>query len=293
MEAKDKLELAEKILGIATKLCVFVGSIVLLSYCWSIKYFPKDISVGDGLLFIFVAVGFGAVYLIFAISITSFGILLRPVWHLFQKIGIWIGRIFCKVQRKTFTYSPFEMRPGGIEYFALALFGLLIVIDLSIKNVYSLPPLLLASFGCALLWNSSQSNDRIIDELSRISSPSEEEKNKLQKLRKTQPYLPIFVVAIALMVGGVYGDLAVRAMKVLHIRKDVATVHIKKPYSTLASESGANGLNSNFGEEYLRYPDSAVLLDGFGSKVVVSLKMSNGKTAQISIPSDHIMIIDR
>ena len=47
-----KLDVLGKILSLTFKLGVVLGSAVLLFYCWRIGYFPQDVAIGDGLLFI-------------------------------------------------------------------------------------------------------------------------------------------------------------------------------------------------------------------------------------------------
>src|SRR5699024_10521964 len=80
-ELDKKLDVLGKILSFSFKLGVLVGGSVLLFYCWKIGYFPQDASVGDGFLFIILAIAFGGVYLFFVMCLTSLGLLLRPVWH--------------------------------------------------------------------------------------------------------------------------------------------------------------------------------------------------------------------
>ncbi len=290
MDLKDKLEIVDKSLGIAAKLGITIGSMVLLYYCWSIDFFPRDVSVGDGLLFIFVAIGFGVVYLFFVASITSLGILLRPFWHLFQSCYIWIGKRWAKLVKKPFSYEPFELKPGGIEHLVFAVFGLVLVALFTIKDITRFPTLLLASFGCALLWSSYQNVDGKLRKIASNPQLSEEEREHMPRLEKSKALLPWLIIAIPLVIGGIYGEMTNASMRLLNIRNDSATAHIKKPYATILTASGIAGAKSELGDDYLRYENAEILFSGLGSVAVVAITNPNGASMKLSIPSDFILL---
>lgn len=289
MELKNKLEIIDMSLGIAAKIGITVGSLILVCYCWSIDFFPKDISVGDGLLFIFVAVGFGTVYLFFVASLTSLGVLLRPLWYVLQSSGIWIGERWAKLRNKTLSYEPFDLKPGGLEHLTFAAFGLILVTLFSIKDVSRLPTLLLASFGCALLWSSYQDVDAKLRKISSSPQPSDGERERIPRLEKSKALLPWLIISIPLLIGGVSGEMTSGTMRLLMLRNDDATAHIKKPYATILSTSGITGAKSEIGDDYLRYEHAEILFSGLGSTTVVSLKNLNGSSMKLTIPSDHIL----
>ena len=290
MELKDKLEVIDKSLGIAAKIGITVGSLILLYYCWSIDFFPRDISVGDGLLFIFVAVGFGVAYLFFVASLTSLGVLLRPLWHGLQCLGMWIGKAWVKFRKKALSYDPFDLKPGGIEHITFATFGLILVVLFSIKDISRLPTLLLASFGCALLWNSYQNVDSKLRKISSNPQPSDEERERMPKLEKSKAFLPWLIISLPLLIGGVTGEMISGTMRILNLRNDTATAHIKKPYTAILLTRGiSTGVKSEIGDDYLRYENAEILFSGLGSTTVVSLKNPSGGKMQLTIPSDHVL----
>lgn len=290
MDLKDKLEIIDKSLGIAAKIGITIGSMVLLGYCWSIDFFPRDVSVGDGLLFIFVAIGFGAVYLFFVASLTCMGVLLRPFWHFLQSHGIWVGERWAKFRKKSFSYEPFELKPGGLEHLVFALVGLILVALFSLKDISRLPTLLLASFGCALLWSAYQDVDIKLRNISSSPQPSDEERARIPRLEKSKALLPWLIIAIPLLIGGITGEMTAGAMRLLKIRNDSVTAHIKKPYATILSTSGIAGAKSELGDDHLRYENAEILFSGLGSVAVVAIKSPNGASMKLSIPSDYILL---
>ena len=118
-----KLDVIGKILSLAFKLGVVVGGAVLLFYCWKIGYFPQDASVGDGLLFILLAIAFSGAYLFFVVCLTSLGLLLRPVWHGLQSLLVLLLKGYEKITGKTARYNTFAIENGGRELFVLHCLG--------------------------------------------------------------------------------------------------------------------------------------------------------------------------
>lgn len=270
---KDKLEVAEKIVGLFGKFGIILGSVILLYYCKLIGYLPKEISIGDGLLFIFLAVGFGGVYLFFATCIAGLGLLLGPIWRRLQSIGMRVGRKYCSIRRRAYNYRPFEVLPIRGEYLLFGIFGGLFVFLFAMQNLWVLPRLLLASFVSAFVLYLYRSNSLLVKKIDAEQTPTDEDRDKRERVRKVQSFLPLILLVTPLVIGGIQSDLIIGAMRLLNIRKDAVTVHLKKPYTILAQEHGVVGTKSNFGDDFLQYPRSKVLLNGFGQNVVLSLRV--------------------
>src|SRR6185312_16214344 len=56
-DLKDRLEIAQLIFSLLYKAVLVVGLILVASYCFHIGFFPKGLSVGDTILFIFTVLG--------------------------------------------------------------------------------------------------------------------------------------------------------------------------------------------------------------------------------------------
>jgi hypothetical protein len=211
---------------------------VLLFYCWGIGYFPRDISVGDGLLFILFAIAFGGVYMFFFMSLTSLGISLRPLWHGLQRLFLLLLKGYEKVTGKETNYTPFVIEKGGLELLVFAIFGLFFIWGFSLADIKVLSTLVMCTWGCALLWSSYQQNSREIDQLENKESVTEEETKRLARLNNFQPVALGIILVIPLLIGGVSGKLLDGAMRLANVRADTATIHIKEPYVKFAKING-------------------------------------------------------
>lgn len=286
-----KLDMISKALNLAFKLSVIIGGAVLLFYCWRIEYFPRDVSVGDGLLFIMVAIAFGGIYLFFTLCLTSLGIALKPLWHVLQSVFQFALKLLNKWNNRNIVYKPFRIEQGGKSNFVFAVFGLLFVLGFSLNNLEVFTTLMLSMWVCAFIWSTHQQNSIEIRSIESKDDSSEDEKAKAERLRSHQLLLLIVIISTPLFIGGVTGKLLDGAMRLANVRTEKAVVHIKEPYITYASESGVTGSKSNFGEKYTRIEDVIVLFNGFGGDVVIKAKSESNNYVNLTIPADHVYII--
>lgn len=77
--SKEDLEKINEMLKIAFKANLIIGGLVMMSYYYLIGFFPYDLSVGDGLLFIGVAIAFGFIDLLFITLFSCVGFKLRGI----------------------------------------------------------------------------------------------------------------------------------------------------------------------------------------------------------------------
>lgn len=286
------IEVINSFLNLSFKSGIALGGAVFIFYCWRIGYFPQDASVGDGLLLILLAISFGGLYIFFIMSLTSLGIVFRPVWHGFQRLFLVLLKAFNKLSGKKIEYHPFTIEKARIEFFFFAMFGLFFVIWFSRLDIKILWTLTLCVWGSALIWSTYLQNHRDISTLEHKEIPTDNDIKRLRNLNSTQPFLVVIFLTLPLLVGGVTGELLDGAMRLANIRKDVAVVHIKEPYVTYAVEYGLIGEKSAFGSDFSKYRDITILFDGLGRNVVIEMKKATG-TVSFAIPSDHIYIIQK
>lgn len=288
-----KLDMISKALSLAFKLGVILGGAVFLSYCWRIEYFPRDVSVGDGLLFIMLAIAFGGIYLFFTLCLTNLEILLRQLWHGRKSVFHYALKLFNKVTNKNIEYKPFRIEQCGVSNCVFTVFGLLFVCGFSQNNLKIFTTLMLSTLVCAFMWSTHQQNSIEIRSIESKDDSSEDEKAKAERLRSHQLLWLIVIVSTPLFIGGVSDKLLDGAMRLANVRTEKAVVHIKEPYITYASESGVTGSKSNFGEKYTRIEDVNVLFNGFGGNVVIKAKSGSNNYVNLTIPADHVHIIAR
>ena len=98
---EQNLESVLKIVAVSSKFGVLVGGICVIAYSLRINYFPQDLSVGDGLLFIMAAACFGVIYAFFVGSLVSLGITVSPATRGVFQLIVW-GHM-CPVDFRTIT----------------------------------------------------------------------------------------------------------------------------------------------------------------------------------------------
>ncbi|MCT8468466.1 hypothetical protein KZO85_07755 [Chromohalobacter canadensis] len=286
-----KLDIVNKLLNLSFKFGVIAGGAVVLFYSWKIGYFPKDVSLGDGFLFLLLAITFGGVYLFFVVSLTSLGIVLRPLWHVLQNLYLKGAELYKKLKNEPLDYPGFTIEKPGFEHFVLAIFGLFFVVFFGLPEVKVLGTLILCTWVCALMWSICQQNGREIRELRAEELESDEQKDRLKRLSDAQPIFLGILLVLPLLIGGVSGKLLDGAMRLANVRSDQVTVHIKKPYVKYADEHGFKGSESRFGADYSKFENSSVLFNGFGKNVVIELYDEGMAPEKLVIPSDHVHII--
>jgi hypothetical protein len=293
LETLDKqLDIANKALSLAFKVGLIVGGSVFLGYCWKIGYFPRDVSIGDGLLFLMLAIAFGSIYLLFTASLTCLGITLRPIWHGIYRSFNYLVKLYNKVFGANKVVSEFNIITGKLEHFIFALFGLLFVWGFGSFDLKVLGSLILAVFGCALLWSGHQESGSEIIEIESKENLSADDNKRISFLKQHQKILAVVILFIPLLFGGVSGKLLDGAMRLSNVKEDKATIHVKKPYIKYVEEHNIKAKESNLGKDYGTFENMSILFNGFGKNAVL---IQNGvdKPINIIIPNDHLIVVQR
>ncbi|MDZ7320155.1 hypothetical protein N4G41_00715 [Kosakonia sacchari] len=286
----DKLDIANNLLNLIFKLGVALGGGVFVLYCWRIGYFPQDVSVGDGLLLILLAVTFGGFYLFFVASLVCLGITLRRVWQELQRLYSFSVNIFNKRTGKNITYTPSAIERMHPELLIFAAFGLFFVIGFGISDIITSATLLLCAWFSALMWRDYQQNAQNIFMLKHREPLTDDELKRLKKLSSNQPFFIAILLILPLVIGGVTGKLLDGTMRLANIRTEAAVVHIKEPYAKYAEEYGLKGEKSNLGTEYSKFSNVSILFNGFGKNVVMENKKPGG-VVQFVVPADQVYVV--
>lgn len=279
-------------LGLAAKTAVAIGAMILISYCWYIDYFPRDLSIGDGLLFIFIAAGFGFVYIFFVASLTSLGLTAVWLYNANKRMKSWMIRVRRRIQSKRkFSLEDLnENLPIGATCIGLTSFGILIVANLVNHNVYSIFPLGATIFLTTLLVYIFRAESSKIRQLKSRSLLTPREQQALGRLHTSRRVSVLLLIICPLAICGYTKVLTKVAMSLLNIRNESTVVDLKKPYSEIFTNRGIQGTDSEFGDEYTRFKDTKILLSGFGSQVVISMWKNCETEVKMPIPSDSIFI---
>lgn len=293
LEILDKqLDIANKALSLVFKVGLIIGGSVLLGYCWKIGYFPRDVSVGDGLLFFILAIAFGGIYLLFTASLTCLGVTLRPVWYGIYWVFSYGIEMYNMVFGSNKTVPEFNIITGKAEHLFFALFGLLFVWGFGYFDFKIVGSLIVAVFGCALLWSWHQESDNEILEIESKENITADDNKKVLLLKKQQKLLAFAIIIIPILFGGVSGKLLDGAMRLSNVKEDKVTVHIKKPYIKYVEEHNIEAKKSSLGKDYGTFENMNILFNGFGKNAVL---IQNGieRSVNIIIPNDHLIVVPR
>lgn len=278
---KEQAEKTNEILKILFKISLIIGVLAMISYCYLIGFFPYDLSIGDGLLFIGVALSFGFVY-IFLISLFScVGFKLRGVLLILAESLVRIRGD--KKQNEDLIYLI--PKKTDMILWIPAILGWLIIIKLLsgetiLEKITSLFLLVFSSWLSAHCISSYWELKK--EEVLNIEVPIK------KSIRLKVGYLIVFLT-FPLLTEEVMSTMSMGTMRLMKIRQDHVTVHVSNPYAQFAIEAGSNAEVSAMGKEYLKFKDVDVLFTGPGKNSV--LKFNNNKsTITIILPTEKLFI---
>lgn len=267
-----------------------VGGLCLLIYSNEIGQFPEGINLGEGLAFYLMSVGFLIAYTIFAFGVTSLGSLLMagpaiyieylrnkrsglrirsqpkinfwPMWHFYVIC-------FGSIALLAWIFYTTEHPRKGFEFIALPITqGVLLT--------------------CLVALQAKLDTHKVGIILGSVN----EEARKRQK-KDASTTFRIFLAFLALfpiVFNPILPTLVDAAFRVAQLRKESATIHIKKPWSERLVESGLPPEKSFLGTDYAKFSKVKVLLRSVGTKVVIALPDVKGNPPNLTVPADQIEV---
>lgn len=215
----EQLDITSKIIKISLQLGAGIGALIIIIYTAKVGYYPSGLTIGDGLLFIAVALSFGLCYSMVVFMLYSTAFALTPVWRAFH-----IREILLKLQAHTRIARRFEYPPLTSEHIPAALMGLIGMI-LIILSYFESPEIftgLIISVGWMALF---------FPFLTSIKS-DENDSVEVQKLKqKERIIMAASLYIIPLIVGGFHANVLDASMSLVGIRSGSATVQFQKDYA--------------------------------------------------------------
>ncbi len=95
---------------------------------------------------------------------------------------------------------------------------------------------------------------------------------------------------IPLLVGGVSGKLLDGSMRVINVRTENATVHIKDPYNKYVKQLGVLSEKSSFGNNFIKLKNITILLNGVGKHYVLRVRTKKNQSVKLVIPQEYINV---
>jgi len=278
-----------------SKLSIPLGGLCVVFYSLRIGYFPRDLSLSDGLLFTITAACFGMVYATLLLGLTALAVSFAPL----LKRGFGIALRLTGIRAERAHVKPDDMIPFHWAAPLLAAFGFLLIILLGRANHYAYLTLPLVSITLYLylslyviLGNRIKEATLTSRSAIHIEDVADHRKNRdVRDLQNNRLIALTFVAILPLFLGGVSGQLLDSAMSVAHVRIENATVYVKEPYSTLIPMSLQPKAPSS-PRDYSAFENVQVLFTGFGKSTVVAYP-KDGKTVKLEIPNDQVIIEGR
>jgi hypothetical protein len=253
---EKQLEIIPKILKVALQLGIGVGALIIIIYSGKVGYYPSGLTIGDGLLFIAVALSFGLSYSIVVLVLFCTAVLLTPFWRVGQLVVLKIYKICLKIKRSThqpeeFTFPPVTSDKLGIAF--IGFIGLLFIFLSYSKDpevFWGLASSVFLIAICYLLYNSL--NTSVDDTESQKKS-----KNKVQLIFVLVIYL------IPIVIGKFQGNVLDQTMRLIGVRSDSAIVQFDKDYQLFVDEI--------LKEKSQKIYEAKILYSGLGSSSVLQI----------------------
>ncbi len=252
-----QLDLIQKVLKILLQLGIGVGSLIILIYCGGIGYYPSGLTIGDGLIFIAVALSFGFSYSIVVFFLFCTAIVPTLFWRVVQLIFVHARKLWLKNKERTNEANKLKFPPLTLELIGVAVIGIIGVVfiaisfsrDIGLFIGLVLSVALMAFFY--LLLNSVRDNQE----------DSEQQRNKKKKVKLA---FMLAIYLIPLVVGRFQSNVLDQTMRTIGVRAESAVVQFREDYKPFVDAS----LDKEGKDLY----DARILFNGFGTSSVLEIE---------------------
>lgn len=272
-----------------------VGGLCLLMYSSEIGQFPEGMGLGEGLAFYAVCAGFLVAYVFYISICTATGCLL-------------LGWPAEQVQRALFRRLKARAKPASTNHVrtdfstmmewpvsALGAVGLVF----HVGYIYLSPqPTFAALFlfvpiaqgaGVVLLLIATRKRDHLDSGVLVSSDNSTDTGGARRNLSHLRRGLLVWLLVAPMLVLPDRLFLVDAAFRMVQLRKESATVHVKAPWSVKVAQSTLQKGPSFLGSDYVEFQKVKVLLRSVGQKVVIEFPTQAG-ARKLSIPSDAVYV---
>lgn len=253
---EKQLEIIPKILKVALQLGIGVGALIIIIYSGKVGYYPNGLTIGDGLLFIAVALSFGLSYSIVVLVLYGAAVLLTPLWQFGLFILLQIYKLWLKIKRSTLQPEVFKFPPLTTDNLGTTSVGFigLVIIFRNYNNdpelFWGLMSSVLLIAVCYLLYNSLDT--------------SEDDTESQKKSKKKVQLIFIFAIyLIPIVIGKFQGNVLNQTMRLIGVRSDSAIVQFDKDYQLFVNEL--------LKEKSQKTYEAKILYNGLGSSSVIEI----------------------
>jgi len=249
---------------------------------------PQGLSLGDGLLFLMVAIPFGLIYSLFLYSVLSSGIALY-----------WAIQFFCGLPRKFRGKQREYLRNAEIKVLIFSGVCVLPLFMFLMGNKHDIFVMFMIVLSVCLFyfftiktikWRESIKLGIVLPD-DKMPLKTQLNKKNNEDLSKMSFAICSFVVTIVLfplLSTSVIGQSLERAMYWAQVRVEHSILHVKHPYSSLLPENLINH-NAVTAQDFTAFENVTILFQGIGNNVVVDFK-DGEYLRQLRIPNDSVIV---
>ena len=274
---------------------VVPGSICMLLYSVKMGQFPEGLALGEGLAFYLICAAFWIAFSLYVGAASVLGVVVAgPLMAFFERRkrarAVGSGHLLHMAPTTSFAFSKDPM----LRTIAAVVLAADLVLALKWWQD-SLQFLLMALIqGAALcfLVEIVAKLRWLRQPLVHADSPPAEVQRSVRGLKQARAGLGAALLLVPLLVGPQGISLVDAAFRAAQLRKDHATIHVKKPWAIRVVRSGLVAHESFMGEDYAEFRDVTVLLRSVGTKVVVELPGTtvDGTTVKLPVPAAAIEV---
>jgi len=270
---EQKVELANGIASLVAKASISVGAVIVLIYCTSIGFYPKNIQIGDGLFFIWSTLVFGLVCTVANFIFTSVGYTLYTPLYLLLKNFAPLPKI-----NNFKGYSSIYILGSFVILITLIAF-LISDIKLSWQQIDWMSVI---SWCAALLMNGFI-----------LSALLEERDEEPKKLFYVVMFLMLFIVPFV-VIKGFFTNSVSASMKYLGIRDVAVTAYVDHKYRDIVSDAinkvdSRNHVIVPVGNNFIRLDNVSILFQGVGE--ISYLQISDGgRSTTFNLPTESVIM---
>lgn len=285
------LKRAPEFIGVISKIGLLAGGACIVIYSLTIGHYPKELSLGDGLLFLITAFVAGGFALIFIGSLLCLGIVLSPITRgIFNTIAFLNNKFSKKKLNMQYSLMSFDWLALIGSAYSIIIMGLLAQKNAQVLFTFPLLSILVYIFASLFLSGGKKIREIQCQKIeflpnNNINQPKEK---KLHQLRQMQRVSAFSILILPLLLGGVTPQLLQGTMRMIHIRTESATVFVAEPYATILANPLATEL-PNESKIWKRFDSVTILSSGYGKFTVIS-KGSGEGTIKLEVPNEKIVV---
>ena len=265
---------------VAIGLGTFLGCCIFVAYCLHLNYFPAEVSAGDSLIFIIIAVCFGFFYSIITACLLSVGVCISYlIFNPLLTLSRFLRRKFSHLQTTTSSLEPLKfVKPNAIHWI-LCLFGIMFIGVFIYQDKTISINLILSVILLSVLWTCLQ--DNVVKRYALLNEPQTRENSlKLTNLNQAKYLFAGCIFIFPVLFGGIGVNTIEGSMRFSNLQKTEKYILVQPPYSRFIPKDYQVTDPKYTEPGYTTFKDINIKLAGVGQKTIIQFYSKKGKPPQ-------------